>query len=162
MEGVIHHYSISTIRFFNSSTLQLATMAAATTHWTHKKLVRTVATDEMTVIPWLQTRHLLAQGMNCSKCGSRCRMVQRRGSYSWRCPSKGCQTFTSVRNNSFFSRSHLKLEFLMSGGHTAASLLSSHTNSVEGYWSCAKWQMSRQGMNTSKVSGWKTHTLTLP
>ena len=25
--------------------------AAATTHWTHKKLVRTVTTDEMTVIP---------------------------------------------------------------------------------------------------------------
>ena len=40
-------------------------------------------------------------------------MVQRRGSYSWRCPSKGCQTFTSVRNNSFFSRSHLKLDVIV-------------------------------------------------
>ena len=40
-------------------------------------------------------------------------MVRRRGSYSWRCPSKGCQTFTSVRNNSFFSRSHLKLDVIV-------------------------------------------------
>ena len=72
-----------------------------------------ILTDEATIIQWLQLRNLLASECSCSKCGSECRLVPRRGSYSWRCPSKGCQAFRNIRDSSFFAKSHLKLETLI-------------------------------------------------
>ena len=87
--------------------------AASPPHWTFKTLVKTVTCDEQTLISWLQTRHLLADHMDCCKCGSQCRLVPRRGSLSWRCPEKGCQCFGSIRKGSFFSRNHLKLDSIV-------------------------------------------------
>ena len=98
-----------------SSTLQLIMAVASSTSssWTHKKLVKTVTMDELTLISWLQTRHLLASDRTCPKCGSQCRLVPRRCSYSWRCPSKGCQAIKSIREGSFFARSHLGLDIIV-------------------------------------------------
>ena len=79
----------------------------------HKQLVRNVLTDEATIITWLQRRQLLSDSMTCSKCGEDCRLVARRGSFSWRCPTRGCQAFRSIRDKSFFSRSHLSLETII-------------------------------------------------
>ena len=58
---------------------------------------------------WLQRKHLLASSMLCPKCSSGCRIIPRKGSFSWRCPRKGCQTVVSIRQNSFYSGSHLPL-----------------------------------------------------
>ena len=58
----------------------------------------------------LQHKHLLASSMLCPKCSSGCRIVPRKGNFSWRCPRKGCQTVVSIRQNSFYtSGSHLPL-----------------------------------------------------
>ena len=96
------------------STIMTAAVTTVTpSTWTHKKLIKTLLTDELTIVEWLQSRNLLASEMTRSKCGNECQLVPRRGSYSWRCPSKGCQCFKSIRERSFFSRSHLKLETII-------------------------------------------------
>ena len=51
--------------------------------------------------------------MDCPKCGSICRLVERKGSHAWRCPRKGCQAVVSIRDKSFFSGSHLKFEEIL-------------------------------------------------
>ena len=50
-----------------SSTLQLimAVTSSTSSSWTHKKLVKTVTMDELTLISWLETRHLLASDRTC-------------------------------------------------------------------------------------------------
>ena len=112
--------SINSINLFNYNLFD--SMATATTATapssarpitSHKQLVRNVLTDEATIITWLQRRQLLSDSMTCSKCGEDCRLVARRGSFSWRCPTRGCQAFRSIRDKSFFSRSHLSLETII-------------------------------------------------
>ena len=127
MEGCIninnnsYYQQSSTVNYIQRSTLfNFHSMAAASTSsstvsssWTHKKLVRTVINDEPTLLHWLRARNLLASDMSCTKCGSQCRQVRRRGSYSWRCPTKGCQAYKSIREGSFFTRSHLGLDVIV-------------------------------------------------
>ena len=156
-----------------------AASSTSSSSWTHKKLVKTVINDEPTLIHWLQTKRLLAPDMTCPECGSQCCMVRRRSSYSWRCPTKGCQAIKSIREGSFFGRSHLGLDVIVElmyfwSKKVRSSLLKfiihiiiyaminsmsrnfvdpgtgAHTNSIEGYWSVVKRQMRRQGvMNTT-------------
>ena len=58
---------------------------------------------------WLMNNSLLANVMNCKKCSTPCRIVTKKDAKVWRCPQKGCQAVISVRNDSFFTGSHLKL-----------------------------------------------------
>lgn len=108
------HHKINYQLYQLSSTincLQLIMAAAAastsTSSWTLKKLV---TNNEPTLICWLQTRHLLESAMTCPKCGSQCRLVRWHSAYSWRCPSKTCQTIKSI---SFFARSHPGLDIIV-------------------------------------------------
>ncbi len=51
----------------------------------------------------------LKNSANCNKCGSVCNFVIKKGSYCWRCLKSGCQSVISMRDGSFSSGSHLKL-----------------------------------------------------
>ena len=82
---------------------------ATTSTYNHRTLCKEVLVDEQTAMYWLQRKHLLASSMLCSKCSSGCRIVPHKGSFSWRCPRKCCQTVVSIQQNSFYSGSHLPL-----------------------------------------------------
>uniref|UniRef100_A0A1X7V642 ISXO2-like transposase domain-containing protein n=1 Tax=Amphimedon queenslandica TaxID=400682 RepID=A0A1X7V642_AMPQE len=58
---------------------------------------------------WLMNNNLLANAINCKKCSTPCRIVTKKDTKVWRCPQNGCQAVISVPNESFFSRSHFKL-----------------------------------------------------
>ena len=64
---------------------------------------------EVATIDWLKGNGVLRTSANCSKCGTSCNFVARKGTYCWRCPRYGCQSVISMRKGSFFSGSHLKL-----------------------------------------------------
>ncbi len=69
----------------------------------------TISRDEDTCIDWLMSKGLICSAMNCKKCGTGCNVVLKKGVKVWRCPNRGCQSVCSLRMNSFFSGSHLKL-----------------------------------------------------
>ncbi|XP_019862099.1 PREDICTED: uncharacterized protein LOC109590640 [Amphimedon queenslandica] len=75
----------------------------------YKTLYSTLTYDEDVTTSWLRSKHLIANYMDCKKCGSSCRLVTKKDTKVWRCPLKGCQSVISIRNESFFSGSHLKL-----------------------------------------------------
>ena len=64
---------------------------------------------EEATIDWLKGNGALRTSANCSKCGTSCNFVARKGTYCWRCPRYGCQSVISMREGSFFTGSHLKL-----------------------------------------------------
>ncbi len=65
--------------------------------------------SEQATIVWLKGIGALNNSANCNKCGSVCNFVIKKGSYCWRSPKSGCQSVISMRDGSFFSGSHLKL-----------------------------------------------------
>ena len=80
---------------------------------TFKRLVLEVIKDDETTMYWMMRHNLLKNSLNCQKCGSSCRIIPRKGSFAWRCPRKGCQAVSSVRSDSFFAGSHLKLDEIL-------------------------------------------------
>ena len=75
----------------------------------YKSLYASVSCNEDKAMIWLMNNSLLANAMNCKKCSTPCRIVTKKDAKVWRCPQKGCQAVISVRNDSFFTGSHLKL-----------------------------------------------------
>ena len=94
--------------------------AATTTHWTHKKLVRTVTTvvddrSAATLIPIIQ-RYILPGTLIISD--------------EW-------QAYSSLSSLGYQHQTVNHSQNFVDPGTDA------HTNSVEGYWSCVKRQMRR-------------------
>ena len=110
--------SVGTL-LFSSDQSQPSSMAGAPVltstprKWTYEELITTVLTCNEQTIYWLQSKHLLASSMDCSKCSSQCRLVKRKGTLYWRCPRKGCQAVISVRDKSFFANSKLSLQTIL-------------------------------------------------
>ena len=88
-------------------------LASTPRKWTYEELITTVLTCNEQTIYWLQSKHLLASSMDCSKCSSQCRLVKRKSTLYWRCPRKGCQAVISVRDKSFFANSKLSLQTIL-------------------------------------------------
>lgn len=78
--------------------------------YTFKRLHQEITATEEDTITWLKRNNLLRNGYVCQKCGSSCSFVKRKESFAWRCPKKGCQSVYSMRNDSFFTGSHLKVQ----------------------------------------------------
>ena len=91
----------------------MAVALSTPTTWTFAQLLTDVLSSELDTIYWLQRKGLLKSSLNCSRCSSQCRIVTRKGSHSWRCPRKGCQAVTSIREESFFSKSRLSLKSII-------------------------------------------------
>ncbi len=70
--------------------------------FTAKEIFSKITGSEESTIRWLKDNSLLKKRANCVKCGTNCDFVRRKGSYSWRCPIRGCQSILSLRDSSFF------------------------------------------------------------
>ncbi len=80
---------------------------------TFKWHVLEVIKDDENTMYWLMRHNLQKNSLNSQKCGSSCRIIPRKGSFAWRCPRTGCQAVSSVRSDSFFAGSHLKLDEIL-------------------------------------------------
>uniref|UniRef100_A0A1X7UUC0 Uncharacterized protein n=1 Tax=Amphimedon queenslandica TaxID=400682 RepID=A0A1X7UUC0_AMPQE len=75
----------------------------------YKSLSSSITYNNDKAMIWLMNNNVLADAINCKKCSTPCRIVIKKDTKVWRCPQKGCQAVISVPNESFFSRSHMKL-----------------------------------------------------
>ena len=64
----------------------------------YKSLYSSVTCNDDKAMIWLMNNSLLANGMNCKKCNTPCRIVTKKDAKVWRCPQKGCQAVISIRN----------------------------------------------------------------
>ena len=78
--------------------------------YTFRKLCSEVIKDEETTMYWLQQRGLL---LSTARNVPECRIVSRKGIFSWRCPRKGCQAVSSIRDESFHAGSHIKVDEIL-------------------------------------------------
>ncbi len=119
--------------------------------------------SEQATIVWLKgIGAALKNSANCNKCGSVCNFVIKKGSYCWRYPKSGCQSVISMRDGSFFSGSHLKLNEIVEVSYwwaCEASVFNTFCGSnhwgthstIEGTWSQVKFMMRKRGvMNEHK------------
>ena len=74
-----------------------------------KDLCREVTKNEEATITWLKNKNIIRRSLLCRKCSSSCNFIPRKDGYAWRCTRKGCQSVLSIRDGTFFSGSHLKL-----------------------------------------------------
>ena len=69
--------------------------------------------DYLTIVQYMQRKHLLASTQTCSKCGSMMDFQKQPSvtdRYTWCCLDRSCHTIATIRRGSFFEESKISLD----------------------------------------------------
>ena len=89
----------------------------ATMDWNYEELlIRKIFIDEEACIEFLREHRVLARREECTRCGAEMHLEDRArliDGQVWRCPKRQCRTTVSMRKNSFFEQSRVRLHRLV-------------------------------------------------